>query len=151
MPSESDLDRQIGMLMRCQYLKETEVRQLCERAREILVDEANVQQVSSPVTVCMAFLARFAFELVVFAGEGGLQREMRREQKRSRQREGIGVLVSWCAVSHPPEKALKWETQVFLWGAIGGRKHSHTNCKGFWGGGTWWPCVMCNALRETRN
>jgi serine/threonine-protein phosphatase 4 catalytic subunit len=53
MSSESDLDRQISMLMQCQYLKEAEVRQLCERAREILVDEANVQQVSSPVTVRM--------------------------------------------------------------------------------------------------
>ena len=49
--STSDLDRQIEQLKRCEYLKESEVKALCDRAREILVDESNVQRVASPVAV----------------------------------------------------------------------------------------------------
>ncbi|CAE7593926.1 ppp4c, partial [Symbiodinium sp. KB8] len=44
----SDLDRQIEQLKRCEYLKESEVKALCSKAREILVDESNVQRVDSP-------------------------------------------------------------------------------------------------------
>lgn len=51
MASISDLDRQIEQLKRCEYLKELEVKALCARAREILVDESNVQRVDAPVTV----------------------------------------------------------------------------------------------------
>jgi hypothetical protein len=51
MSSVGDLDRQIEQLKRCEYLKESEVKALCDRAREILVDESNVQRVESPVTV----------------------------------------------------------------------------------------------------
>lgn len=37
---------------RCEYLKENEVKALCQKAREILVDESNVQKVDAPVTIC---------------------------------------------------------------------------------------------------
>ena len=47
----SDLDRQIEQLKRCEHLKESEVKALCAKAREILVDESNVQRVDAPVTV----------------------------------------------------------------------------------------------------
>ena len=47
----SDLDRQIEALKRCEYLKESEVKALCAKARELLVDESNVQRVDAPVTV----------------------------------------------------------------------------------------------------
>ena len=50
--ASSDLDRQIEQLRRCEYLKESEVKSLCQKAREILVDESNVQHVGAPVTVC---------------------------------------------------------------------------------------------------
>ncbi|XP_059086024.1 serine/threonine-protein phosphatase 4 catalytic subunit [Tigriopus californicus] len=48
----SDLDRQIEQLRRCEIIKECEVKALCSKAREILVEESNVQRVDSPVTVC---------------------------------------------------------------------------------------------------
>ena len=38
----SDLDRQIEQLKRCEYIKEAEVKALCAKAREILVEESNV-------------------------------------------------------------------------------------------------------------
>ncbi|KAI9184466.1 phosphoprotein phosphatase PP4 catalytic subunit [Blastocladiella emersonii ATCC 22665] len=48
----SDLDRQIEQLRNCELIKESEVRELCAKAREILIEEANVQRVDAPVTIC---------------------------------------------------------------------------------------------------
>lgn len=47
----SDLDRQIEQLKRCETLKESEVKALCLKAMEILVEEGNVQRVDAPVIV----------------------------------------------------------------------------------------------------
>lgn len=47
----SDLDRQIEQLRKCECIKESEVKALCAKAREILVEESNVQRVDAPVTV----------------------------------------------------------------------------------------------------
>mmetsp|Transcript_49908 Transcript_49908/g.166794 ORF Transcript_49908/g.166794 Transcript_49908/m.166794 type:complete len:309 (-) Transcript_49908:356-1282(-) len=52
MAGTSDLDRQIEQLRRCEYIKEAEVKALCAKAREILVEESNVQRVDAPVTIC---------------------------------------------------------------------------------------------------
>ncbi|KAE8733555.1 Serine/threonine-protein phosphatase 4 catalytic subunit [Hibiscus syriacus] len=46
----SDLDRQIEQLKKCEPLKESEVKALCLKAMEILVEESNVQRVDAPVT-----------------------------------------------------------------------------------------------------
>ncbi|KAK1373851.1 hypothetical protein POM88_030044 [Heracleum sosnowskyi] len=43
---------QIAQLMQCKPLSETEVRALCDKAKEILMEESNVQPVKSPVTIC---------------------------------------------------------------------------------------------------
>ncbi|KAK7049912.1 phosphoprotein phosphatase PP4 catalytic subunit [Paramarasmius palmivorus] len=48
----SDLDRQIEQLTRCETISEEEVKRLCLKAREILIEEGNVQVVDSPVTLC---------------------------------------------------------------------------------------------------
>ena len=45
------LPRQIEQLRRCEIIKESEVKSLCSKAREILIEESNVQRVDSPVTV----------------------------------------------------------------------------------------------------
>ncbi|WFD44126.1 protein-serine/threonine phosphatase [Malassezia psittaci] len=47
-----NLDHQIEQLKRCERLSEAEVKQLCARARDILVEESNIQPVNSPVTIC---------------------------------------------------------------------------------------------------
>jgi len=52
MTSTSDLDRQIALLYKCQIIKESEVKALCTKAREILIEESNVQRVDAPVTIC---------------------------------------------------------------------------------------------------
>ena len=47
-----ELDGWIEQLMRCKQLTETTVKTLCEKAKEILINESNVQEVKCPVTVC---------------------------------------------------------------------------------------------------
>lgn len=43
--------RQIEQLHRCEPISEEDVKKLCIKAREILIEEANVQTVDAPVTV----------------------------------------------------------------------------------------------------
>ena len=45
------LDDQIERLRRCETIKESEVKLLCQKAMEILMEESNVQRVEAPVTV----------------------------------------------------------------------------------------------------
>ena len=49
--ADSKCSRQIAQLIRCETITEEEVKRLCIKAREILIEEANVQVVDSPVTV----------------------------------------------------------------------------------------------------
>ena len=50
--SYNDLDAWIEKLYSCKPLTEHEVKLLCDKAKEILIDESNVQPVKCPVTVC---------------------------------------------------------------------------------------------------
>jgi len=50
--SISDLDRQIEQLKRCELITEQEVKALCLKARDIFVEESNVQIVYPPVMLC---------------------------------------------------------------------------------------------------
>ncbi|MBA0633258.1 hypothetical protein Godav_001881, partial [Gossypium davidsonii] len=50
--SHDNLDKQISQLMQCKPLSEQEIKLLCDKAKEILRDESNVQPVKSPVTIC---------------------------------------------------------------------------------------------------
>jgi serine/threonine-protein phosphatase 4 catalytic subunit len=55
------LDEFIARLRKCIALEEHEVKQLCDKAREILVDESNVQRVDAPVTVRLPACAHGGF------------------------------------------------------------------------------------------
>ena len=48
----SDIDRQIAQLKRCEFIKESEVRELCNAAKDILIEESNIQNIYSPITLC---------------------------------------------------------------------------------------------------
>ncbi|KAG8422486.1 phosphoprotein phosphatase PP4 catalytic subunit [Metarhizium acridum] len=48
----SDLDKAIAQLRACRPIPEAQVRELCHRARELLIEEGNVVTVSAPVTIC---------------------------------------------------------------------------------------------------
>jgi len=48
----SDLDRAISQLRACRPIPEAQVRELCHKARELLIEEGNVVTVTAPVTIC---------------------------------------------------------------------------------------------------
>ncbi|KAF7796472.1 hypothetical protein EIP86_007649 [Pleurotus ostreatoroseus] len=49
---EQEIDVWIAQLSQCKQLSEADVKKLCDKTREILMEESNVQPVRCPVTVC---------------------------------------------------------------------------------------------------
>ena len=47
-----DIDRYIAELNEAKCLHQRDLRLVCEKAKEILLEESNVHPVSAPVTVC---------------------------------------------------------------------------------------------------
>lgn len=66
----AELDGWIEQLKRCEYLNEAEVKVLCDRARELLVDESNVQPVDAPVTIAGDIHGQF-YDLLELLNTGG--------------------------------------------------------------------------------
>ena len=46
-----DIDKVLETLKRCELVSEREVKILCDKAKEILLEESNVQVIHAPVTV----------------------------------------------------------------------------------------------------
>ena len=65
-----DLDRCIAQLKECETLTENEVLELCDLAKEILVEESNVQRVDAPVTICGDIHGQF-YDLIELFRVGG--------------------------------------------------------------------------------
>lgn len=66
----ADLDAQIEHLRQCEPLTEQEVKELCDKAREILVEESNVQPVKCPVTICGDIHGQFHDLMELFRNGG---------------------------------------------------------------------------------
>ena len=64
------LNKQITNLMDAKPLPENEIKMLCEKAKEILSDESNVQLARSPVTICGDVHGQF-FDLMELFNIGG--------------------------------------------------------------------------------
>jgi serine/threonine-protein phosphatase 6 catalytic subunit len=69
-PTPGDLEKWIAKVRRCEHLEETELKQLCDMVKEILMEESNVQPVNSPVTVCGDIHGQF-YDLVELFRKGG--------------------------------------------------------------------------------
>lgn len=67
----ADLDEWIEQLMECRYLSESQMNALCTRVIEILIEESNVQPVSSPVTICGDIHGQF-WDLKALFRKGGM-------------------------------------------------------------------------------
>lgn len=65
-----ELDKWIETLKRCEPLKENEVKSLCQKALEVLVEESNVQRVDAPVTICGDIHGQF-YDLMELFQVGG--------------------------------------------------------------------------------
>ena len=47
-----DIDKMITLDKECKYLPENYLKRLCDYVCDLLLEESNVQPVSTPVTVC---------------------------------------------------------------------------------------------------
>ena len=61
-----NLDRQISELLDCKPLTEKEVEMLCEKAREVLLQESHVVPVQAPVIICGDIHAQFHDLMEIF-------------------------------------------------------------------------------------
>ena len=68
--SRYDPDKWIQQLMQCQPLSEPEIKLLCNKVRNILMEESNIQPVSTPVTICGDIHGQF-WDLLQLLREGG--------------------------------------------------------------------------------
>lgn len=64
------LDEWIERVQRCEYLEEFELKKLCHMVKAILIEESNVQPVSSPVIVCGDIHGQFHDLLELFKTGG---------------------------------------------------------------------------------
>jgi len=64
------VDSWLSKLYNCKYLSENEVAELCEKAKEILIEEQNVQPVGVPVTICGDIHGQF-YDLMELFSIGG--------------------------------------------------------------------------------
>lgn len=63
--------RKIEQLKRCESLSEADVKDLCTKAREILIEESNIQHIDAPVTICGDIHGQF-FDLMELFRVGGM-------------------------------------------------------------------------------
>ncbi|PFH46227.1 hypothetical protein AMATHDRAFT_77770 [Amanita thiersii Skay4041] len=66
-----DPDKWIAQLLQCQYLQEQDMKILCDRVRAILIEESNIQPVSTPVTICGDIHGQF-WDLLELLRKGGM-------------------------------------------------------------------------------
>jgi serine/threonine-protein phosphatase PP1-1 len=69
------LDEWLEEAKQCRYLPERVMKELCEKVREILLEESNIQPVSTPVTICGDIHGQFYDLLELFRVAGGMPGE----------------------------------------------------------------------------
>eukprot|EP00276_Gloeochaete_wittrockiana_P014530 CAMPEP_0184336366 /NCGR_PEP_ID=MMETSP1089-20130417/4687_1 /TAXON_ID=38269 ORGANISM="Gloeochaete wittrockiana, Strain SAG46.84" /NCGR_SAMPLE_ID=MMETSP1089 /ASSEMBLY_ACC=CAM_ASM_000445 /LENGTH=307 /DNA_ID=CAMNT_0026661371 /DNA_START=63 /DNA_END=986 /DNA_ORIENTATION=- len=65
-----ELDRWLEHVKQCRHLEEHQLKKLCERVKEILLEESNVQPVNTPVTICGDIHGQFPDLLHLFETGG---------------------------------------------------------------------------------
>jgi len=67
-----DLDKCIAKVKQCEWLEEGELQELCGMVKDLLLEEANVQPVYSPVTICGDIHGQFHDLLKLFDTGGDM-------------------------------------------------------------------------------
>ncbi|KAM7211834.1 Metallo-dependent phosphatase [Rhypophila decipiens] len=75
----SGLDEWLEEAKQCHYLPEAVMKQLCEMVKEVLMEESNIQPVSTPVTICGDIHGQFYDLLELFRVAGGMPGENKAE------------------------------------------------------------------------
>lgn len=65
-----DPDKWIAQLMECHHLPEQDMKILCDTVRAILLEESNIQPVSTPVAICGDIHGQF-WDLLELLRKGG--------------------------------------------------------------------------------
>ncbi|KAM7279332.1 hypothetical protein ACFE04_006466 [Oxalis oulophora] len=92
----SDLDRQIEQLKNCVLLTELEVKALCLKAIELLVEEGNTLRVDAPVTVTfMNMRLEFLWDLLFVEGYEQIYQFFLRFSKSLIEIVQLSMLISW--------------------------------------------------------
>jgi len=71
----SNLDSIIEKLWKCELVSENDVRMICSKCREILIQEGNVQRVDLPVTICGDIHGQFYDLKELFKWGGDIRQE----------------------------------------------------------------------------
>jgi serine/threonine-protein phosphatase 6 catalytic subunit len=69
-PSTQVVDGWLEKLKRCEHLLESELKQLCDMVKKVMMEESNVQPIQAPVTVCGDIHGQF-FDLLHLFEMGG--------------------------------------------------------------------------------
>jgi serine/threonine-protein phosphatase PP1-1/serine/threonine-protein phosphatase 6 catalytic subunit len=70
-PPSSNPSDWVEQVRQCKYLCESDLKRACALVRELLLEESNVQPVSSPVTVCGDIHGQF-YDLIELFDKGGM-------------------------------------------------------------------------------
>ncbi|KKY19926.1 putative tor signaling pathway phosphatase [Phaeomoniella chlamydospora] len=68
-------DEWLDAAKNCKYLSEAHMKQLCEMVKEFMMEESNIQPVSTPVTICGDIHGQFYDLLELFRVAGGMPGE----------------------------------------------------------------------------
>ncbi|KAL9625155.1 MAG: hypothetical protein Q9160_000556 [Pyrenula sp. 1 TL-2023] len=66
------LDQWLEAAKNCKYLSEAHMKELCEKVKELLMEESNIQPVATPVTICGDIHGQFYDLLELFRVAGGM-------------------------------------------------------------------------------
>ncbi|GAO16526.1 hypothetical protein UVI_02023910 [Ustilaginoidea virens] len=81
--ANAGLDQWLEEAKQCHYLPERAMKELCEKVKEILMEESNIQPVCTPVTVCGDIHGQFYDLLELFRIAGGMPGESRVEAPKT--------------------------------------------------------------------